>query len=261
MASSDKASPSDAPSPRPVKNGLPSVPPAEQELTLSRQVRRLNWGLLTEALFGFFSLETTFGRTLRAFLLRPRLAFEGYLGAQRLLYSNPVKLLITLTAVSTFLNYLIGNFENMVEGVSIGVVESNPDKALTNEQQVAFAQFLQRNYNLLVLGGLPIMALVTRLVYLKRAYNFVEHLALNSFLVSVSTTAQIILFIPTILFPDVVTTTYFVLSISYQTWAYRSICGPGWFRAISATILTTGLYFIVFSITIGLYLKYFIINE
>jgi hypothetical protein len=30
-----------------------------------------------EATFGFFSMETTFGRTLRSFLLRPRITFEG----------------------------------------------------------------------------------------------------------------------------------------------------------------------------------------
>jgi hypothetical protein len=144
-----------------------------------------------------------------------------------------------------------------VEGVAIGVRDSNPEEALTMAQEMAFAQSLQRNYNLLVFGGLPLIALATRLVYLKRAYNFVEYLAFNSFILSVSTAAYVLLFLPTILFPSV-TIIYLVLSLGYQTWAYRVVFGPGWIRAISAMILTTALYFVVLSITIGLYLKYFL---
>jgi hypothetical protein len=172
-----------------------------------------------------------------------------------MLYSNPLKILITLTAISTFLNYLSGNFDNMVEGVAIGVRDYNLNDALTTEQETAFAQFLQRNYNLLVFGGLPFIAVATKLVYLKRAYNFVEHLAFNSFILSVSTAGYILLFIPTILFPNVAII-YLVPSLGYQTWAYRVVFGPSWIRAIAAMILTTALYFGVLTIPIGLYLKY-----
>ena len=241
----------------PVKNGLPAVPPAEQELVLRRRGRRLGWGLVADATLGFFTMESTFARTLYSFLLRPRAAFEGYLGADRLRYSNPLKIIITLTAVSTFVGYLAGNFDNLVEGFMIGMRESDPKDALTVEQELAFAQFIQRHFNLIVFGGLPAIALVTRVLYLKRAYNFIEHLALNSFMLSVSTAAYVLLFIPSILFPNVMMA-YVVLSLAYQTWAYRVVLGPGWLRAITAVLLTTFVYFIGLSICMGLYLQYYL---
>ena len=236
---------------------FPSVPPAEQDLTVHRRVRRLDWNLLADATLGFFSLETTFGRTLRWFLRRPRAAFEGYLGAERLSFSNPLKLLITLTAISTFLNFVAGNFDALVEGVAMSVRESKPGQALTVGQEAALTQFLQRNYNLFVFGGLPVISLATRLVYWKRAYNFVEHLALNSFILSVGTAAYVVLFVPSILFPSVILI-YVALSLVYQTWTYRLVMGPGWMRALAAVTLSSGIYFVILAIAVGFYLRFFL---
>lgn len=233
-------------------SGLPSPPPAQQELVLRQQVRRLSWSLVFDAVLGFFNLESAFGRTLRDFLLRPRQAFVSYLGAERLRYSNPLKLLITLVAMATFLNYVGGNFDAFTEGFSGGVETSHPDNPLTFEQQEALSQFIQRNYNLFVLAGLPALSLATWVVYCRRTYNFVEHLALNSFIIAVTTAVYVLIFIPTVLFPLAVLP-YGLAVIAYQTWVYRRVLGPGWIRAFFATCLGTAIYMVVFVVAIGVY--------
>lgn len=252
MIRSHPASSSDSSDNSSLGDDLPVSPPDRQEVVIRQQVRRLSWRLVGDATLGIFSLEAPFARTLRDFMRRPRMAFESYLGAERFQFSNPLKLFITLTAVSTFLSYLVGNFEMLVEGFAIGAREAGPDQALSVEQEQALAQFIQRNYNLMVLGGLPVVSLITRLVYRKRVYNFPEHLALNSFAFSVITALYLVQLVPAVLLP-MLPGVYMAASLAYLVWAYRRILGPGWIRAISAVALVTVTYAAIFTAAIGLF--------
>ncbi|WP_221031513.1 hypothetical protein [Actomonas aquatica] len=255
MDGSSGANETDSPVSQRRADELPAPPPERQEVLLRREVKRLDWSLLGDATLGFFSMETTFTRTLRDFVVNPRRAFESYLGPARLQFSNPLKLLITLVAISTFLNYLVGNFDAVVDGWAMGAQEAGTEQTLTLEQQAALSAFLQRYYNLLVLGGLPVVAFITRFVYWNRAYNVVEHLALNSFALSVTTSFYILLVGPAIKFP-LVMALYGMGSLGYQTWVYRRVMGPGWFRALAATTLSTLSSMMIFIAALGLYVAY-----
>ncbi len=233
-----------------VRSDLPVAPPAEVEVTETRTLRRLGWGLVGDAFLSFIAAEKGFLFTMRAFLREPRVAFEDYLGAGRLRYSNPIKLVIFLAAIATFLNYQFGTFVDISEGFANQAAEAGEEAARTAEKLAAMDQFFRQNYNLMLLASLPVLALVSRLLYWKRAYNWMEHLALNSFIFAVYTVAYLLILGPMALFPPI-GLLYVVVSVAYQTWAYRRTLGPGWIRAFLATTLSYVAYLVVFMLTVS----------
>ncbi len=220
-----------ADSPQPAKD-LPPPPPEEKTVVVENQIRRLNWSLVVDATLGVFNAERGFWFTLRGFVTNPSAAFRGYLGEDRMRYSNPLKMVIFLSALTTFVMHQL----QALELIEIGAVRG--ERTPEEEEVAAFAQ---RNYNLLLLSTLPLMALITRLFYWGRVYNFLEHLALNAFQVSVITVAYFVM-LPTIALWPVTNFGYLVLALVYQTWLYRRVLGPGWFRATVATLVVTVAY-------------------
>lgn len=147
-------------------------------------------------------------------------------------YNNPLKMVIFLSAIAAFaMHHLLAS----------EVIQIGNGLEMTAEQD-AVSSFTRRNYNLLLLCSLPFMAGITCLFYWKRAYNWLEHLALNSFQVSIITVAYLLMLPAIILSPAIANIVYLVLVLIYQAWFYRKILGPGWFRAIVATIAVTVAY-------------------
>ncbi len=100
---------------------------------------------------------------------------------------------------------------------------------------------MQRNYNLLVIFAMPVVALVTRVFYWGRVYNFLEHLALNAFEVSVIMVAYFVM-LPSIVLWPVTNLTFLVLTLVHQAWFYRQVLGPSWVRAIATTLVVAIVY-------------------
>jgi len=105
----------------------------------------------------------------------------------------------------------------------------------------AGVEFIQQYYNLVMLGALPLMAALSRLVYCRRVYNLLEHLALNAFQVAVVTAAYLVMMPLIFVWPGGMTL-YLVLAMGYQMRVYRQALGPGWFRAAAATTVITAAY-------------------
>lgn len=200
-------------------------------MVTEKRLRRLNWSLVGDAALGAFNAERGFLFTIREFVVRPRAAFEGYLGEDRMRYSNPLKMVIFLSALAAFVMHQFPIME---------VIGNQSGSELSPEEAEA-AAFTQRNYNLLLLGSLPVMAVVSRLFYWGRVYNLVEHIALNSFQISVITVAYLVMLPPLMLWPSTVFA-YMVLSLGYQVWLYRKVLGPGWIRAVVATLAVSVAY-------------------
>lgn len=217
---------------------LPEAPPDEQTVVMKHRIRRLSWSVVSDAVLGAFNAEKGFWFTMHGFVVNPSEAFKNYLGEDRLRYSNPIKMVIFLSAVTTFVMHQLQAFDYVqIEGV----------EDLTPEAK-ATAEFVKRNYNLLILAGLPVSALITRLFYWGRIYNFLEHVALNAIQISVITLAYFAM-LPAIIFWPTSNFVYMVLALAYQVWLYRRVLGPGWFRAIMATVVVTFVYYgLIFSL-------------
>lgn len=182
---------------------------------------------------GFASMEKGLWFTLKGFALTPQNAFQRYLGEERLRFNNPLKLGFFISALTTFLTYQLEGF---------GWLDFSVGHEALSAEEVARKGFVKRNYNLLVLGSLPIMAVVGKLFYARRAYNLLEHLALNAFQLGV-TTALYVALMPLMVIWPITVLIYSVIALTYQVWVYRQVLGPGLFRAICATLAITVAYF------------------
>ena len=223
---------------------FPATPAAGHTIDVTHTIKRLDMQVLWDATLGAFSLEKGFGFTLWQFLRNPRASFEGYLGADRLKFGNPLKIVLVLTAAATFANYQLDMFWTF----------SPSDQDSSAAAATAQAnEFFKRNYNLILLCALPLMALVTRVVYWKRAYNIVEHLALNGFLFAV-TTVWYLLSLPVTLFWAPFGLISGVATLGYQTWVYRRVLGAGWIRASGSTLLITIAYLAMISAITSIFL-------
>lgn len=218
---------------------FPTRPPEDEVFVVENRIRRIDWSLVGDATLGAFNAERGFWFTMRGFVKNPSKAFEGYLGADRLRYYNPLKMVIFLSALTTFL----------MHQVPLEMLQFSGDGGELTPEAEEIAEFSQRNYNLLLLSSLPMMALVTRLFYWGRVYNFLEHLVLNAFQVSVITVAYIVM-LPSIVLWPVTMLIYMVLALVYQSWLYRRVLGPGWFRAITATLVVTIVYTAVMKLVV-----------
>lgn len=210
-----------------------SSPPEATTVVMEKQIRRLSWGLVWEATGGFFSFERGFAFTLRSFVLDPVGTFRGFLGADRLRYTNPLKMVVFLSAVTAFLMHQMQAFEVILLGGSGGGRTPESEK---------LAAFIQRNYNLLLLSSLPVMALVSRGFYWGRVYNFLEHLVLNAFQVCVITAVYLVTWPLMVLWPVTTNLVYMGAALIYQGWLYRRVLGPGWGRAVLTTLVVTIAY-------------------
>ena len=225
---------------------LPPTPALVHTVVVTHTLKRLDTQVLWDATLGAISLEKGFGFTLWQFLRWPRASFESYLGADRLKFSNPLKIVLVLTAAATFANYQLDMFWTFTP----------PDQdSGTATAVAATAEFFKRNYNLILLCALPLMALVTRGLYWKRAYNIVEHLALNAFLFAITTVWYLVALPVTLLWAPFGLVSG-VLTLAYQTWVYRRVLGPGWTRAIASTLLITIAYLVMISVITTIFVKF-----
>ncbi|MCF3648162.1 hypothetical protein [Synoicihabitans lomoniglobus] len=223
---------------------LPPPPPEEVELTVPHRLRRLGFGLVVDATLGAASFEKGFLYTVKQFVQRPRAGFQGYLGADRLKFSNPLRLLVFVTAVATFFNFQFGSMDSEFAKAAQG--DNGTVSPEMRENLLLMNVLLKRYFNVMMLAGVPLLGLASRVLYWKRAYNFVEHMALNAFLMSISTMAYLLTVVLGV-WVGKMGLIYGVISLAYQTWVYRRVMGPGWLRAISCTIVGTVLYYIVFA--------------
>ncbi|MBD3220326.1 DUF3667 domain-containing protein [bacterium] len=218
--------------PRP--RSLPPEPPAELTVTVHHRVRRLDWSLVRDAVLGSFNLDRGYLHTAWSFARRPAATFQDYLGAGRVHHVNPLRLMVLLAAVAAFMSFHSGASEGVVEGFAAGK-EAGPELAA---EQSELREFMNRNFNLVILGSVPLMAWITRLVYWRRPYNWLEHVALNAFLYVVTTLAYLVVLAIAFLWP-LALDLYGPPVMVYQVWVYRRVLGGSWWPAILATVLGT----------------------
>ncbi len=216
----------------PTPAGLPPEPPAELTVTVHHRVRRLDWSLVRDAVLGFFDLDRGYLRTAWSFARHPATTFQDYLGAGRVHHVNPLRLMVLLAAVAAFMSFHSGASQGVLEGFAAGQ-EAGPELAA---HQSALGDFMNRYYNLVILGSVPLMALITRLIYWRRPYNWLEHVALNGFLYVVTTLAYLVVLAVAFAWP-LVLHLYGPPVMVYQVWLYRRVLGGSWWPAILSTVL------------------------
>lgn len=259
--------------------------PPEQ---LPEGVERFSWRNFWQAALAFFQLEYGLLQTLRDLVLQPQRLFQGYLfGPERRTYTNPITLVLLSSAAVVLVLIQFGGAERMnalhaQEGLA-PIVDSldrlkaeyhYQDSILTaSGDSLALAAFKTANdahaesimqeqimsiyvglmasyYNVFMLFSIPMISLVSWLLYRKSGLHYAEHLVVNGYILSM----QNLIFLP--LAPKFsadmqgwASITYMVLSLGYQVYAYaryfRDRLGMRIFRAFATSLLGMVAYSIV----------------
>jgi hypothetical protein len=228
--------------------------PDEIEVVVRHKIKRLNVHFLLDGIAGWFSLEKGFFITVWDFVVKPRRAFEGYLGEERIKYSSPLRLVILITAIAVFVTLHSGSFDRtdaMFEEIS--QTENADNEAALVAQGIS--ELYRKYFNIFLMLSIPMTTTISWLIYRKVGYNWTEHLALNSFIFAVSSIIYCIVIYPSAWWEEA-GLVYLILGTGYQVWAYRIILRKSTFRALLTVILSYGLFAIIQGSFFALYASY-----
>ena len=124
---------------------------------------------------------------------------------------------------------------------------------LMNKYFLLLNEFFANYFNVLLLVGVPILALCTFWLFRKN-YNYAEHLVINSYVTAYQSILYVVM-TPMLLFTDFHTLSliYTMLLIVYSAYAYIKIFQQkiiiGTLKALLVTMLYFILYYILFIIS------------
>jgi hypothetical protein len=123
--------------------------------------------------------------TIKELFIRPGQTIRAFIAGKRITYFKPVAMVIFLATIYGFLYHYF-------DVKALAPVNSSEGKAKAME--LAMQNWMTSHYTLVVLLMIPLYALSSKIAFYKAGYNYVEHLALNSFLAGMKVTFQILLF-------------------------------------------------------------------
>lgn len=203
--------------------------------------------LLRDAADAAFNLDSGLLHTALALTRRPGEMVREYIAGRTRPYTNPAKYLVICAAVATFASIASGFADAQVDQVAA----ASPDVA---EDIAILLTNVQRYFNLILILGLPVLPLLTRLLFRGTPHNFTEHLVFNTYvyahqnLIMVPILPAFILLRDTIVFGAL----YMALTTGYYIWACRGFFGFGVLSTVVRASLTMILFTAFFMIGVAL---------
>lgn len=172
----------------------------------------------------------------KALAVRPGLAIGEYIAGKRKEYYEPLKYLTFTVGISVLLT-------SYFDLMSVSQEHTNP-----------VSTFVAEHIDLVFLFSVPIAAAFSWLLFLRKGFNYAEHLALHAFLGGFRTVFFLLVFTPLVVFYREYYSTilfiYFALWILYIAWANVQLMGGPKWLTILKTILIIFLTQVVISIVI-----------
>lgn len=210
------------------------------EITETRIIRRLKVKNIFSSILEAFNLERGALYTIYMLFVNPGDMVRRYVGAERLKFISPFKLLFVSTAITLYIIQKSNSFAQFKEGFYLQ--QSN-----VNLEELLF--ILAGYFNIFLWLFIPIAALFTWLLNTKGRFNYAENLALQAYLLSLSNIISLFvvldLFVNTTLVSGLILLIYFF----YAIYGYKEFYQKSWGAAIGQGIvihlLSSILYFIV----------------
>jgi len=130
--------------------------------------------LVTDA----FDLNRGLLFTAAALFRRPGEAVREYLGGATVRYTNPVKYLLVLAALLVLVMVRLDVFEAQMQVLPGMPVQ---ESAEAQRMQAELSAWISRHMNLLMIGGVPVMAWLSRRFFGAAGFTYAEHLVFNVF--------------------------------------------------------------------------------
>lgn len=186
----------------------------------------------------FFNVDNTFLKTIKYLFTQPETVILGYTQGIRKKFLNPVSFYAIALTLTGFLYYLIGEF--FIDQLSMAWMPGGSETVGEDSFKTAV-----KNQTLISLISIPLYALVSKLLFLKKKnLNFTEHVVIYLY-----TSAQMsIVSFPLLLLLLVLGFNYYILTyvLIFVMIFYVAYCLKRIFKlTMTEIILKTLLFFII----------------
>lgn len=177
----------------------------------------------------------------KALAVRPGQAIGDYIAGKRKEYYEPLKYLTFTVGISVLLTTY---FDLMLANSA----DANP-----------VSVFVAKHIDLIFLFSVPIAAAFSYLLFLRKGFNYAEHLALHAFLGGFRTVFFLLVFTPLVVFYrqyySTILFVYFSMWIAYVAWANIQLMGgPKWLTILKtiAIMLLTQVVISIFIFSVAI---------
>ncbi|MCT4665503.1 MAG: DUF3667 domain-containing protein [Flavobacteriales bacterium] len=130
----------------------------------------------------FFSWENYFWKTLKHLVIAPDKVCRAYTSGARKQYYQPFSFLMVYISISLLFLKFTNVMEKSVETSNININPKTTDPLVVDAQ--TWTSGMYDNYNFIIIGSIPIMALISYIIFKKRKDNFAEHIVYQSYIQS-----------------------------------------------------------------------------
>jgi len=166
---------------------------------------RLTVKSLSKNLFlSITSLDFPFFKTFIELMISPKKVTIGYINGARKKYTSPVKFALIILSIYGVYQFLFNDFlqlisdQNFLSNIQEGW-NAHPSEVEQDVQGDKAFNWLQKQYQFLILFTIPILAFFYHRFYKSKNYNLAEHLVISTYAISFTVLFSIILafgFIP-----------------------------------------------------------------
>ncbi len=128
--------------------------------------------IIHDFMHGFLHIDHILGHTLKELLINPGETLRSYLLGKRIRYANPFTMILVFGALTSVLMRKV-NMESLIVDLNITA------KQFVDAESWNFSV---KHFTYRVILGIPVYALVSRIFYFKKPFNYTEHLIVNTFI-------------------------------------------------------------------------------
>lgn len=196
---------------------------------------------------GVFHADKGLLYTIKELIINPGKTIRAFIEGKRITYFKPVAMVVFLATIYGFLYHYL----------DIKIATPYEAEGDAKAMQDAINNWIISHYTLVILLSIPIHSLISKLAFRKSGYNYVEHMALNSFLAGLKLTVQILI-LPLIYFWQksnnigMVLTLSFVSDLILTIWVYATFFNMFRISTRIMRIILCYILLIIFATVIGM---------
>ncbi|UII29996.1 DUF3667 domain-containing protein [Fulvivirga ulvae] len=184
----------------------------------SAGIRRFDFiYFVKETLFSSLDIEKGLFYTVKKLFIEPGVAIRDYLEGKRVSLYVPVKYLLLIGAIATFISMRFDLFLSERPGPVL--------QMLPVEKLAAFLSFAEEYATVINIIAVPVFALFSWLFFIESRHNYTENLVLNIYITAQQLVMLLLIFPLIALMPstkEVVIAVYSAVTLIYNVWVYFS---------------------------------------
>lgn len=225
-----------------------------------REIRRLSWKNLSWELAEALNLNRGLAYTMIGLTIRPAATIREYLNEGRYKVMSPARYFLLVVGIVVFVAVQKGFFEETPAPIKFEIIDK-PDaseeqkeanaiaRQMLLDTEVGMAQAYQDYFvkyqNFWSIGSISLTALMTWLFFRKSGFNYIEHLAINTFIFLHTYwlfMIAILLNVPDTIWTIIYMLSYFIMMIV----VLKKLTGKRWISAIMRTLTALIITFTLF---------------